>query len=259
MPRLHRRPAALIAGLVLLLVVAAAAVLVLRDDRPAFRVGDESGSSDDGERLMEGKRKTRQRVLDDLASRAPALVEHVGPGSAVLSFRTLILDDDAKAVRIRQRTLTDLLEDIPDAGRTSAVRWRGFVATQRPGGGSFRDSIGPWKAAGRDGVLAKPGQQVRLRTRYDLQPGGKTCRTTVLPDGPRWEMQEDGGEWTTLRAREDGRNSDGASRRDVEVRTGQIGPLAFTSARPCDEEDASLLTVTEDGTRGPGDLNYNGL
>lgn len=258
MSRLRRRPVALVAGLVLILVVVAAAFLVLRDDRPAFRIGDESASSDDGERLMDGKRETRLRVLDGFASRTPAVVEHVGPGSAVLGFRTLVLDDGAKPVRIRQRTLTDLLEDVPDAVRTSAVRWRGFVATQaRSGGGSFRDSIGPWKPAGRDGVEVEPGQQVRLRTRYDLQPAGAACRSTLLVDGPRWEVKEAGGDWETLRARDD--DPDGGDERDVEVRTGQIGPLAFTSARPCDEGDGSLLSITEDGTRGPGDLNYDGL
>lgn len=261
MPRFRPRPrTAITAGLLALAVaIVLVVVLVADDDRPDFRIGNEGESSSDGEGLMGGHRTTRQRVFDpENTTRKPALVEHVGPGSAVLGFRTVILDRDAKPVRIRQRTLTDI--GFPEALDEDAVRWRGYVALQGdPPGLNFRSGIGPWRPAGRDGVLVRPGQQVRLRTRYDLQPAGRACRTTVLLDGPRWEAKADGGTWHTLRARDDTKDGDDTQHRDVEIRTGQLGPLAFTSARPCKLGNSTVSTLTKDGMRDQKDLDYGGL
>lgn len=242
-------------ALVGLFIVALVIVHITRDHRPPFEFGDETASSRDGEGLITGRQTPRKRIYLPNSTRAPLIVEVVGPGSAVFNFRTVSVYPDAGPIRLRQRTLSDLVH-VPNAVRRSPVRWQGFVALQaKPGGNTtFRASVGPWQPAGRDGVVVKPGQQVRLRTRYDLGPARGTCRTTIVLDGPRWEVRKGNGSWKILRVRDD---PDGSrEERNTEVRTGQTGPLAFTSGR-CRASGAQSLTIADDQARDSGDLTYS--
>lgn len=247
MSKLPRHPALLVAFAGLTVV---AAVLLLPrvfddGDRPAFsRTGGNGYSSADGEELLGDRPRLRARVLDPAERERPALVTFVGPGSEVFDSLSIALDRDSDPIRIRQLTLADLFEPEVYPRKGSPVRWRGFVATEDPPPpGEGRPRFGPWRPAGREGVLVRPGQTVRLRTRYDVAPRApsRSCRDTIVEDGLQWVGRSGDGPWEPLRVRVED------SGRDViaVARSGHHGPLAFTPQRPCGKDGAEVFTVPD--------------
>ncbi|WP_026912171.1 hypothetical protein [Patulibacter minatonensis] len=232
--------------LVLVGVLAVVGVVLLvrggGDDRPDFAVRDPtlpSYASRDGEGLM-GDRRRMRPVVDDRHPGAgdPYVVSLVGPGSAVLGYAELVLDRGAKPLRIRQVGSAYRVERDGD-DRSTYVRWHGWVAREPADFGAGR-SAPPlhWRSAAGAGVLVRPGETVRLRTRYDV-PGSRDrfCTTQVFDGGGEWEIHAAGGApddsgldeagWTTLPAR----SEDAHGVRVITVRTGANGTVGFRIGR----------------------------
>lgn len=248
---------------VLLVVVAAVAAVAYRTlhDPPApFRVVEagSSVSSSDGEGLMGDRRPLRQEPVDpDAGPTGPFLTALHGPGSAVLSSVTLELDRDEPAMRVRQRgSLVDgPTETVDEDGKVvredPRMRWHGWVARE-PRDYANREIVGaplPWRNAGvRRGVLVRPGERIRLRTRYDVpRSSARRCHTEFFDGGAGWQVLKDGdpvgsdsgatdtGDWEPLRARSGRRDDDRAL-----VRTGQPDRIAFrVGATGCEPGSSS--------------------
>jgi hypothetical protein len=237
--------AALVAG------VAFGTYRVVHEEPPPFRFVEDGGIlwTADGEGLMGDRRTLRQEPLDpDPGADGPYMVALEGPGSVVFTHTEIELDRDAPAMRIRQLgnrdagapVTTDENGEVEQPPPT--LRWHGWVARQ-PWDYERQTRATPlrWRsAAGESGVLVRPGEHLRLRTRYDVPPSRtRECETEIV-DGPAaWEVMEDGGDpggteyaaddgdWTTLRARSERRPDD-----HPRVLTGQRDRMAFRTGRP---------------------------
>ncbi|WP_026912170.1 hypothetical protein [Patulibacter minatonensis] len=235
------------------LVVAAVVVVVARGDGGLpFRAGErESSRPVSGEGLLGRARAPRAAVGDTFTEADTPIVEYHGRGSLTFGYHVVRLREDAPAQRIRQLSSAQVLRDDPDP----AVRWKGWVAPQRPRDelrpGEFAvDVVGSWRPAEGEGVLVRPGEMVRLRTRFDVS--GRTtgpCSEVTFEDGPTWEVREDGsdGAWKLLRYR------DRDPARDTVARTGMDGRISFRAGARCDrdtDEGTHESTVAIDGPLG---------
>lgn len=243
---MKRSPKAVVPILLVVLVVAVlAAVVATRDgdDRAPFTRGDVTFSTDDAEGLLDGRARAtrRQTSGDDLG---PYEVV-TGPGSVADEFDVVRLRADEPARRIRQVTSADV------GGTGPTVGWRGWVAVQRPPvtgaeGDRGNPRIGAWRQVGEDGVLVRPGEQVRLRTRFDVgAPRRGACRTVALRDGPLWLVREDGddGAWERLRTA-------GTDDAEHDVRTGNAGRIRFASASCCGPASTGDTLDVDPGATG---------
>jgi hypothetical protein len=209
----------------LLVVVAVGAFLLLRgEDEPDFRVEKVLWTTTDGEGLMGDRRRAAARTVEDPGDDRRRLVLFRGPGSVLGGTRELLLDEDADPVRLRQ-TGSFGGDDRSDR---KVVRWHGWVApvldAQRDG--STVNTL-RWTPATGAGVLVRPGQRVRLRTRYDVMTTtGKECRTRFYGEQPDWEVRPDDDRdpdhWRVLRAR----SADGTT----DVLSGLLAPIGFRAA-----------------------------
>lgn len=221
----HRRPLVLIVtALVIVAAVVVVAVARIGGDDAPFTLGNTSFSSDDAEGLITG-RQARPEV-QEIDDRDPLTVAFRAPGRRAFDFQVVRLEDDEPARRIRQVTREDLAVDVGGA----AVSWSSWVAPQSTTTQS-RASVGRWERVGPDGVLVRPGEQVRLRTVFTPGPATGACRRITLSDGPLWLVREDGSNdaWERLRYRDP---RDGS---DHDARSGQHGRVSFLtgSAESC--------------------------
>jgi hypothetical protein len=239
-----RRRTPLVAAVVVIALIVAGVVVVAvaraggGDDAP-FTLGNTSYGSRDAEGLLRGQRLAAARVapIDD---GDPLTVEFAAPGRRAFDFTVVRLEDDEPAMRIRQVTRADASVQVADR----AVDWQSWVAEQDPGtDGAPRDEIGAWKRVGADGILVRPGRQVRLRTVFVPGPRTGACETLTLSDGPLWLAREDGSDddWERLRHR-DPRDGE-----DHDTRTGAHGRVVFRAGSP-----AACASGRRDGaTLGP--------
>lgn len=216
---------------VLALLAGLALVIAWDEEDPPFTRSHVGVASGDAEGLL-GDRLARRRSIPGSTLEPGTATVVSGPGSIADEFVVVRLNDDVPAVRVRQRTSEGL-----GGSSDSPVRWQGWVAAQRSsleGDGVGRAvpagrRVGTWRPAGADGVLVRPGEQVRLATRFDLAPPQRgDCHAIVLEDGPLWFWREDGdtGPWKRLRAA-------GLDGLDHDVRTGNTGRIRFASAPHC--------------------------
>lgn len=263
-----RGPGTTLRLIVLLAVVAGVAVLVLRSthhDRSPFRVVDATVARGDGEGLMGKRRTLRQEPLETRPGATGPYAEALrGPGSTVMGFAELRLDPDAPAVRVRQQgtRIDEDVEEIGPDGKTvkggdePGLRWHGWVAREPEDyGAGARVGTLPWRnAGGESGVLVRPGERVRLRTRYDVPASSaRRCSVEIRGGGEAWEVREAADaetstprDWKPLRARPvAGPLVDAGA--DADVLTGQIDRVGFRIGRPGCEDNA---VIGDSGTLG---------
>lgn len=249
----RRRPGTIALVALVVVAVAVAAVLLARgggDEGPTFRAGDGMSGFRDADGLLRGVRLAPARVgpLDDDSE--PPIVWFTGPGSRSFDFVAVVLPADAHAMRIRQVTK----RDAQVTNGKDAVDWRAYVAPQyRPNPKQIVNRVGPWRPVGREGALVRPGQEVRLRTRFTAGPTTGHCHTIVFEDAPLWLERRDGSDepWHRMRLRDDGG--------DEAVRTGAHGLVGFHSgSKDCagdgvDNGDATTL-LPDAGVDDDGEL-----